>query len=332
MQTTTTDSAQYNDMLSADLLPHAINELVLDQLCETKPLPRKKGHKTITFFRRMTADAGTVHEMQEGVPITDVETMTFASVNITLSQWGQVYKFSDILEMTELIDHEQQIKELCAENAALHYDTRIRNVSVAPTTGLTEQYPVGYTAANRTFSYLAATGTQANGKLTVADLLAGMVRLRVNKTRPLQGGFFVAAIPAHSTGDLMADSTYVNVKSYGDSGKGDLYRGELGNLFGVKILYQTNPFLESATQGVYSDAESAGGGRIFSTLMAGKGALGVVPLQGDRPLSPRVTVVTGPEKVDPNNQYSLVAWKIYFGQSVLNSAFGWVLRHKQNQI
>lgn len=327
---TTADYAdQYVRFLSKELLPHAVNTLVLDQLCDTKPLPRKVGSTGIRFYRKRVADAGNVSQLQENVSLSDFVTLTYDKVDADLVPWGQAYRYSDILGWTALLDHEQQIIETAGEEAALHYDKLIRNVAIATTpNGLTESYPIAYSAANQTFAYLAATGTQANGKLTVADILFNMVKLRVAKARPFEGGYFIGAIPAESTNEILSDSTYVNVKSYGDSGKKDLYRGEMDRLLGVRLLWQTNPMREGGTQGAYSEAGTAGGGVIYDSLFCGKGSLGAVMLEGGKPRSPRIMISRGPQKSDVLDQFTTVGWKAYFTTVMLNAAFGRVHRHK----
>src|SRR6478609_7405129 len=115
---TTALANEYQKYFTRQLLQHAVQLTVMDQFALKQPLPRKKGAKTISFFRRSKvnvvangAGAGRVANVQtltEGTPVATFANHTLDRVDVTLSQFGEVSKITDLLAMTELFDALQQ--------------------------------------------------------------------------------------------------------------------------------------------------------------------------------------------------------------------------------
>src|SRR4051812_16628765 len=93
--TTTTLSNEYQKFFSKELLQQAVQLTVLDQFALKQPLPKKKGAKIISFFRRSKAavnSAGVVANVQtltEGTPISSFSDATLDRVDVTLAQYGE---------------------------------------------------------------------------------------------------------------------------------------------------------------------------------------------------------------------------------------------------
>ena len=135
--------------------------------------------------------------------------------------------------------------------------------------------------------------------------------------------------------DLMRDSDWLNASNYGNAGK-PLYRGEVGSLYGVRVVTQTNSFVSlgsatAADRAIY--ATSGGGGTgtgkdIIVSFALGSEAWGVPQLSGGNPFAPRVDILDQADKSDPHNQNVIVASTAYFAALRLNPNYYIVHRSK----
>jgi N4-gp56 family major capsid protein len=325
----TIDSAsladQYQTYFSKKLLDHAQHELVLDQFALKADLPKKKGAKTIRWFRPGEADASQVQTLSEGVPISTFRSITMGYVEATMAQYGEAAKITDIVTMTELFDALQQSIDTMGEDCALHSDRLVATGLSHASTGLTKRYSGG--AAN--FAALQAL-SNANGKVTGADILDAVTKLKTAKAKKL-GAAFVCMFVAQVQRDLLRDGDILDPAKYQD--RTPIAKGEIGMVWGARMVEHTNPFVEDETEGTYDDTFDAGGtnttGLIYSTYIVGKGAYGTPKLEGTQsPNKPQVIINNKPDKSDPLNQFMTAGWKSYWAYKTLNSAWGICLRSK----
>lgn len=316
--TSTTLSNTYQTYFSKKLLDHAVQELRLNEFAQQAELPRNAGSKVIRFFRPAVADATQVQTLTEGTPIATFRDVTYTPVDATLVQIGEAAKITDIVDMTGLFDALKQTNETMAEDCALDADTRTRNVICHETTGLRKMYAQGLAD----WAALAAEAV-ATSKLTGADILRAATSLMISRAKMFEGGY-VCVIPPQCSYDIKRDSDFLEAAKYSAVQK--LFKGEIGTLWGVRIVEATNPFIEdnSGAEGTYAAA-----GEIFCTVVTGKGAYGVPKLAGTQsPWKPKVLVVPPgrPEKADPLAQYGTAGWKAYWVPVLLNAQFGRIIR------
>jgi len=221
MQTTSSGGLtnQYQLYFSKQLLPHAIDILVLDQFARKVPFPKNAGAKSIRFMRQDVGLASNVATLSEGIAISAFRDTTFTNVDVTLGQYGEAGKYSDILTYTELYDILEVQSQQFGEDAALKADDIILTSIVPNVTGTSKHYSGTTSWAN------LAAGTAAAGSFTVVDALDAMTRLAVNKAPKLNGGY-VIVVPPQVGRDLLNDPKFVLASQYGTV-KG-LYNGELG--------------------------------------------------------------------------------------------------------
>jgi N4-gp56 family major capsid protein len=324
LQTTSTAglTAQFQTAFSKQLLPHIVQELVMDQFASRKPFPKNAGSKTIRFFTPAVADASQVSTLTEGVPLATYRETSLTYVDATLVQYGEVTKISDILGMTALFDVLEDSLRLMGEDAALHLDTVIRNTVVPAITGAgNKRYAGG--AAN--WAALAA-GTAAAGTLTMADALDAMTQLR-NKRAPRKNGeYFGIAAPAILR-DLMLDAKWINASSY--SNIKQILKGEVGMFYGIRFIEHTNPWVEDGTAGAEQTYAAPGGAKdIYATLFTGTDSFGVPVMAGQSPFSPRMIINDKPDKADNLNQFVTAGWKTYWVTVVLNALWTVAVRSR----
>lgn len=329
--TTTSNPASQADKIqkhfSKKLLAHAEFNLQLSQFAVEGELPKNMGANTVRYFRRRMAKTSDIVKLSQGIPISTFTEVNMEHVDIVLDQFGEAAKITDIVTMTDLFNMLQQNIEAMGEDCALHSDEIIRNVIISDMllsdngherfAGIT---PTADSTAD--FASLAAATASAS-KFTRLAALGCKTQLAHHTVRaPKISGKYVALITSINTHDLVQDDDWLEAAKY--SNPKALYKGEIGELDGVRYIEHDNPFIEDDTYGTY-----AAGGAITSTMFLGRGAFGCPKLAGSKsPWKPQVIVNDKADKSDPLNQFITAGWKSYWNAAVLNTKFLCILRSK----
>lgn len=339
--TTTTLANEYQKFFSKTLLQHAVQLTVLDQFAVKQPLPKNKGAKVVSFFRRSksalnaSGEVSNVQSLTEGTAISSYANATLDRVDVALQQFGEATRVTDIVTMTELFDALKQNISLMAEDCALHADNVTRNALVTATQGgVTLQQPTGpatetmkkiYAQGLPNFSALGAASV-SGGKATATDFLRAVTQLKINRA-PAFNGYYIAVIPPQVSHDLQGDNDWIDASNHGEPDR--RFRGELKTFAGCRFVEHTNPFVEDAegVEGTFSNAADAAD-RVYRSFILGQGAYGVPAIEGDSPYDPRVLIVDKPDKSDPLNQFMTAGWKSFYAASGLNCPFGLSLSSK----
>jgi N4-gp56 family major capsid protein len=155
--------------------------------------------------------------------------------------------------------------------------------------------------------------------MTSAAVLDSMTRLKRNRA-PMINGSYVLATDPRVARDLMRDTDWLNASNYGNKGQ-PFYKGEVGSIYGCRVVTQTNSFVSQAnttTAGQQFVFNNTGGGGLTNTsdiiasFFFGNEAFGIPALTGDDPLSPRIVITDTPDKSDPLNQLVTVGVKLFF--------------------
>lgn len=321
LETTTSTglTPQYQKYFSKKLLEHAVQSLVLDQFGQRVPFPKNAGAKTIRFMRPDVGDRTQVQTLTEGVPISTFRETTWTPVDLTLAQFGEAAKLSDLLNMTDLFSTLKQNISSMGEDAALHADFQITSAVVPLIAAANKRYSGG--AAN--FNALVAL-TNAQGAMTIQDLLGSMTQLTIQRAPKAKGGDYVAVVPPQIGYDLMNDGKFVDSGKYGTT-KG-LFNGEIGRWYGVRVVVATQPWREANTNG--TEGTFSASGPIFSTVVLGSGAYGIPLMAGQSPFSPKVIINDKPDKSDPLNQFITAGWSAYWTAGLLNDLWAVIVRSK----
>ena len=356
--TTTTLSNQYQNYFSKKLLSYAVQALILDQFAKKAPLPARAGHKAITMFRYGAPSTSAIEALTEGTTPSGTRTLSLAKIEKSLTQRGQVIQLTDILTATDLFNSLQQSIKTNGQDAALDMDTITRNTIVGSNVAgdamentfatyaldnsdeLVELYADGTKetwadgdgdAEYKTFE--ATTG--ADTLLDAAAVLNAVTQLKVNRAQPAKGGMYVAAASPQVISDIMTDNTWINAAQY--SNVQDLYKGEVGSLYGAKFIMTTNPFITGDSLGNDGDRfkydVSGGGGTaatndIHATIFLGSEAYGCPDLSSQSPFSPKVEIVDTADKSDPLNQLTTCSFKTFWTALRLNPAYYLIMRSK----
>lgn len=356
LTTTSNPAANSNRMvtlLSKKLLKVQEDTLVLDQFGVQEDLPQHASARTMRFFKPERASANlrsgptdntiaAINALSEGVAPTTFRENAFIAIDVTLKQYGQVTKISDIHDAIDAFKPLMQNIELMGRDAALHTDTLIRNSLVGGThpgtgtplthdsstqggtdsrfygaevfcTGAGTFAPTvsGGSSSTAMFNTLKAL-SQANGKLTRVGVLACVTRLKLKNAPKLKGGRYGFLICPQHSHDLFQDSSYAN--AFQGRGSDGIYKGELGSVDNVTFIEQTNPFMEDDTYGTYSSTDTIGtAGLVYTSIALGANAYGVPKLSGTKsPLRPRIIVVDKADSGNPLQQFVMAGWKAYY--------------------
>lgn len=259
---------------------------------------------------RMPPHSGLVMNMRKLIPL---ETNTKAlsegdpgesvmlaetEVTVQLQQYGEYARCTDKLDLTHLDMDIMRRTKLFGDAGARSIDAVVREE-------LAKCANVIYAGGKASRAELTAAD-----KLTSRELRKAVKTLKKNHAQTF-GGYFVAIIGPDTMYDLQEDEAFVKVSQYQD--KENIYTGEVGRLFGVRLV--------ETTEAKIFEGAGADGADVASVIMLGQYAYGVTSLKGAKP---RVIVKPAGSAgtADPLDQISTVGWKMDgFGAKLLQSEY-----------
>lgn len=292
VQTTTSTglTSQQREFFDKQLLENAKPKLVHNQFGQKRNIPKNSG-QTINFRRFSPLPAATT-PLTEGVT-PNGRSLEITDVVATVKQYGDYIMTSDILDLTgpEMVKKTTELNKLLGDQAGRTLDS----VTAAVLAGGTNvQFANG------------ATGKADVGKddvLTVDEIKRAVATLR-KMNAPTIDGSYVAIIHPTVAYDIMSDEEWIGVKNY-DSG--DLYKGELGMLYGVRFFDSSEAFVETGA--------GASGADVYHTIVLGADAYGVTEVEGGG-----LKMITQ-APVDPLHQRSTQGWKAIHTAEILTEEF-----------
>lgn len=259
---------------------------------------------------RMPPHSGLVMNMRKLIPL---ETNTKAlsegdpgesvmlaetEVTVQLQQYGEYARCTDKLDLTHLDMDIMRRTKLFGDAGARSIDAVVREE-------LAKCANVIYAGGKASRAELTAAD-----KLTSRELRKAVKTLKKNHAQTF-GGYFVAIIGPDTMYDLQEDEAFVKVSQYQD--KENIYTGEVGRLFGVRLV--------ETTEAKIFEGAGASGADVASVIVLGQYAYGVTSLKGAKP---RVIVKPAGSAgtADPLDQISTVGWKMDgFGAKMLQPEY-----------
>lgn len=181
------------------------------------------------------------------------------------------------------------------EQAGLTIDRVVREVIMA---GTSIQYANGR---------VSRVTVAAGDLLTVLEIRKAVRTLKAQNIQPVAGGDYVAFVSPFTTFDLQSDAAWKDPHTYQDTT--NIYTGEIGRLYGVR-------FVETTEAKVFTGLGAAGI-NVYATLIVGKDAYGMIPLEGGDLEFYHIPQNT-PDKSDPLQQRWTTGWKVSTGVKVLS--------------
>ena len=259
---------------------------------------------------RMPPHSGWVMNMRQLIPL---ETNTKAlregdpgesvmlaetEVTVQLQQYGEYARCTDKLDLTHLDMDIMRRTKLFGDAGARSIDAVVREE-------LAKCANVIYAGGKASRAELTAAD-----KLTSRELRKAVKTLKKNHAQTFDG-YFVAIIGPDTMYDLQEDEAFVKVSQYQD--KENIYTGEVGRLFGVRLV--------ETTEAKIFEGAGASGADVASVIVLGQYAYGVTSLKGAKP---RVIVKPAGSAgtADPLDQISTVGWKMDgFGAKLLQPEY-----------
>lgn len=278
-ETSTTLSNEMMTLYSKVFLKRNEFEQIYEEGAQKQTRSKNEG-KTIKFNRYAPLNADpSAAELTEGSNPDEVS-LTSSTVNATLKEYGKTVKISRFLSLTSVDVNNKEKIAVVGQNMREVLDNIVRK----ELDNGTEQLAGGKSAV----SDIAATDVYS------ATVVRYAVRgLESEYARKYADGMFIAKVQPYTKADLINDSTWINAKTYSDVK--DLYRGEIGELYGVRHLLSANGKTTSSTATVYHN------------YIHGADSFGCYDLSGD---APRLYIVpnTSVDSGNPAGRFSLASW------------------------
>ena len=259
---------------------------------------------------RMPPHSGLVMNMRKLIPLeTNTkalsegdpgESVMLAETDVTvqLQQYGEYARCTDKLDLTHLDMDIMRRTKLFGDAGARSIDAVVREE-------LAKCANVIYAGGKASRAELTAAD-----KLTSSELRKAVKTLKKNHAQTF-GGYFVGIIGPDTMYDLQEDEAFVKVSQYQD--KENIYTGEVGRLFGVRLV--------ETTEAKIFEGAGTDGADVASVIVLGQYAYGVTSLKGAKP---RVIVKPAGSAgtADPLDQISTVGWKMDgFGAKLLQPEY-----------
>lgn len=264
--------------------------------------------------------------LTEGVKPTNLTEVGIGYLDIKMTQRAGYAELTDRLQAIDLLNTLKVYTKTMGEDAALDYDTVIRNWLISALYasngqdangndgGYFERFAGVTNSGTSSTDYAALlAASKTNGKMTRDAHLAVITQLKTSKV-PKIGGRYVTLTSPQVIHDVRKDTTWVQTGQY--QAKEQLFKDMVIELDGCVFIEQNNPWIEGATYGTESTTDP-GDGLIYSNIYLGEAAFGIPNLSnkqaGGSQSAPRLIILNQPDKADPINQKTTIGWKSFFG-------------------
>lgn len=296
-----------------------------------KALPTGEG-KTVVWNLPYRLAIGNllVEGTAQGVSSSGANALSTYKVSAIIKQFGGFTTISDMVDLTSITDVMKMAAQRLGAQAGETLERVIQNecfFAHVATTGGSPHHLVK-TSAEVTDAWTAISGVSVvalNGGITntvsstnviaVSDIRSAAFKLRKLNVPPYEGNDYVAIMPTEAAEDIAGDSTFINFHQYVEKGIDALYNGEIGKIYGVRIIETTN--------GLVCRGSNSGGtasSMAYGTVIMGKGFYGVTELDGGI----KTFTTQGASKADVLNQVTSYGWKANFIAKLLNVSAGLV--------
>lgn len=295
MTTSSALSAGMQTYYNRELLQTFEPNLVHLQFGDEHRMPPHSG--LVMNMRKLIPLETNTKALSEGDPGESVM-LAETEVTVQLQQYGEYARCTDKLDLTHLDMDIMRRTKLFGDAGARSIDAVVREE-------LAKCANVIYAGGKASRAELTAAD-----KLTSRELRKAVKTLKKNHAQTF-GGYFVAIIGPDTMYDLQEDEAFVKVSQYQD--KENIYTGEVGRLFGVRLV--------ETTEAKIFEGAGASGADVASVIVLGQYAYGVTSLKGAKP---RVIVKPAGSAgtADPLDQISTVGWKMDgFGAKLLQPEY-----------
>lgn len=251
------------------------------------------------FWARTENIAYTVAAASEGYD-PDAAAVSVNVVSISLDQYKQWHRLSDLFESQTLPGTMESILSRMGYRGALTVDTVVRNAVF--TAGGTAQ--IGGTATTR-------TSMNRNGSfdLDVAEIREAVRTLRKSDVpAQMSNGLYVGIVHPTSEYDLQGDSDWTDIVKYTTEGINRAFQGKTGDTYGVEFFVTTQALT------VANGASAGASADVAQTYVFGDEYYGVVKPQDVE------VIIKSPAPQSPLNSYGSYGWKLWMAAKELSAS------------
>lgn len=270
-------------------------ELVHLQFGDEHRMPENNG--LIMNMRKLIPLDANTNPLDEGNP-GDGVMLAESEVTVQLEQYGDYARCTDKLDLAHLDLNIMRKTKLFGDAGARSIDAIVRDELATCTNVI---YANGKTARN---------ALTAADKLTSVELRKAVRQLKKAHAQKF-GGYYIAICGPDTVFDLQDDEAFVKVSAYQD--KENIYTGEVGRLFGCRIV--------ETTESKIFEGAGSGGADVASIIVLGQYAYGYTSWKG---ANPRIIVKPAGSAgvADPLDQVSSIGWKMDgFGVKLLQPEY-----------
>lgn len=270
------------------LLENAREAMVFTQFGKKQPF-----HGKTCEWRKFNTFAKTTTPLTEGV-IPSGKNFGMTAITESVNQYGDYTAVSDRLEMESYDNVIFGATEEMGAASGESYDTLTRNVLVA---GNSVMYaPNGSTP-------VASRSNITNACILTPELVAKAATWLKKNHAPLIDGSYVAIIHPSVSFDIRNTAEWKEYHKYADVKP--IFRGEIGELHGVRFVESTNAKIWLA---------GASDVAVYACLFMGKDAFGVLEPAGEG----MQTIVKGKGEIGgPLEQFSTIGYKFCHAAKIL---------------
>ena len=270
-------------------------ELVHLQFGDEHMMPANNG--LVMNMRKLIPLETNTAQLEEGSPGEGVM-LAETEVTVELRQYGEYARCTDKLDLAHLDLNIMRKTKLFGDAGARSIDAGVRDELATCT------------------NVLFAGGKTERASLTAEDKLTSVelrkaVRALKKKHAQRFGGYYIAICGPDVIYSLQEDEAFVKVSVYQD--KENIYSGEVGRLFGCRIV--------ESTEAKIFEGAGADGADVASVIVLGQYAYGYTSWKGAQP---RIIVKPAGSAgvADPLDQVSSIGWKMDgFGVKLLQPEY-----------
>lgn len=323
---TNTISTYYDRLLLECLDP----KLIYYQFGQKKPLPTSEG-KTVVWNLPYRLDRGYVLSEGSPVQLSTAYALSTYKVSAIVRQFGGFTVVTDFVDMTSITDVMKMATQRLAKQASETIERVIINecfvAHVATLGGSAHHMVKTSTQITDYWGSVSGVSVCSNGTvpggpigtasclnvMAVSDIKKCVYSLRHLNVDPYEGQNYIGIMPTETAEVIASDSTFINFHQYVDKGIDNLYKGEIGMVYGCRLIESSiGPAVRGSNDG------STLSGIIYGTTIFGKGFYGVTELDGGI----KTFMSDGAQKADPLNQVATYGWKANFISKLLNTSAG----------
>ncbi len=284
---------------SRHLLENARTNLIFEQFADEHDIPAGNGR--VLNLRRFETLPPVTQPLTEGVTPSSGH-IKMAQITCTMDQFGYWIEITDLVDLTAADPILESAVEELAAQAGESRDRYVRNKMV-----LTTNKSYARKGADQTV-VTSKSGIDSTCLPTLADIRRQVTKMKNNKIKPMEDGYYVCACHPSFIADLRSATDFKDWQQYSESGVKRMYEGEIGIIEKVRFVESVNALVEKNT---ISDTDYA----VFHSLFIGRKSYGVTKV-GGRGIETVIKPFGSGD--DPLNQRMTAGWKTFLGAKVTN--------------